>query len=173
MNSSVGAPACSWTTWESQSFSMIVRMGGGTPIVSFPASQTGPLPHGRGSVSCRIQRLSAGTGRPRAQPIATHTDSPTCSVVAGAPEGRKSAVTLPLARTDSMADSTADDSSFNPKLYSSMAATEPIAPSGLALFCPAMSGAEPWTGSYRPTHAPEGFFAPMDAEGSMPMEPAR
>ncbi len=53
-----------------------------------------------------------------------------------------------------------------------MAATEPMAPSGLALFCPAMSGAEPCTGSYNPTHAPDGFRSPIDAEGSMPIEPA-
>jgi hypothetical protein len=46
-----------------------------------------------------------------------------------------------------------------------MAATEPMAPSGLALFCPAMSGAEPCTGSYRPTHAPDGLRPPMRRRG--------
>src|ERR1700681_3556793 len=79
------------------------------------------------------------------QPIAAHTASPTCSVVAGAPEGRKSAVTFPLSSTASIAFSTAEASSFKPKLYSSMAPTEPMAPSGFALFCPAISGAEPCT----------------------------
>ncbi len=92
-----------------------------------------------------------------AQPIAAHTAWPTCSVVAGAPEGRRSAVTCPLVSTVSIARSTAAASSFNPKLYSSMAATEPMAPSGLALFCPAISGADPWTGSYSPTQAPDGL----------------
>jgi len=48
-----------------------------------------------------------------------------------------------------------------------MAATDPIAPSGLALFCPAMSGADPCTGSYKPAQAPEGFRSPIDADGSM------
>lgn len=38
---------------------------------------------------------------------------------------------------------------------------------GLALSCPAMSGAEPWHGSNTP--GPSGF--PMEAEGSMPREP--
>ena len=71
-----------------------------------------------------------------------------------------------------MARFTAAASSFKPKLYSSIAATEPIAPSGLALFCPAISGAEPCTGSYSPTQAPDGFRSPMEAEGSMPMDPA-
>src|SRR5271157_1347451 len=45
-----------------------------------------------------------------------------------------------------MAASTAAASSSKPKLQESMAATEPMAPSGLALFRPAMSGAEPSTG---------------------------
>ncbi|MNG27466.1 hypothetical protein D3C84_1125900 [compost metagenome] len=38
--------------------------------------------------------------------------------------------------------------------------------SGLAMPCPAMSGAEPWHGSYMPL-----LLASRDAEGSMPMEP--
>ena len=37
---------------------------------------------------------------------------------------------------------------------------------GFALFCPAMSGAEPWIGSYIPR-----LVAPRDADGSIPMEP--
>src|SRR5271157_2995061 len=45
-----------------------------------------------------------------------------------------------------MAASTAAASSSRPKLQESMAATEPMAPRGSALFCPAMSGAEPSTG---------------------------
>src|SRR5262249_2403454 len=67
----------------------------------------------------------------------------------------KSAVTLPEFKPAPPAPFTAAASSFSRKLYSSIAATEPIAPNGLALFCPAMSGAEPCTGSYKPTHAPE------------------
>ncbi|MNT50838.1 hypothetical protein D3C72_1877750 [compost metagenome] len=38
--------------------------------------------------------------------------------------------------------------------------------SGLARSLPAMSGAEPWLGSYRPL-----LFWSSDADGSMPMEP--
>ena len=86
------------------------------------------------------------------------TASPTSEVVAGDPLGFKSAVTRPEFKTDSTARFTAAASSFRPKLYSSIAATEPIAPNGLALFCPAISGAEPWTGSYSPTQAPDGFL---------------
>ena len=46
-----------------------------------------------------------------------------------------------------------------------MAADRMVA-SGLAMPWPAMSGAEPWLGSYRP--CPPAF---SEAEGSMPMEP--
>ncbi len=45
-------------------------------------------------------------------------------------------------------------------------ATERMVASGLATFCPAMSGAEPWMGSYMPLP-----LASREAEGSMPMEP--
>ena len=47
------------------------------------------------------------------------------------------------------------------------AAMELIAPSGFALFCPAMFGADPCTGSYNP------LLAPNDADGSIPIDPAR
>src|SRR5262249_6216121 len=98
---------------------------------------------------------------------ASATASPTSVVVAGLPLGLRSAVTRPDASTLPTASFTAAASFTSPKLYSSMAATLPIAPSGLALFWPAMSGAEPCTGSYRP------FFSPSEADGSMPIEPAR
>jgi len=44
-------------------------------------------------------------------------------------------------------------------------ATDRMVASGLAMFFPAMSGAEPWIGSYR------AFPSPRLADGSMPMEP--
>ena len=66
-----------------------------------------------------------------------------------------------------MALFTALASFISPKVYSSIAATLPMAPSGLALFWPAMSGADPCTGSYSP------FFSPSEADGSMPIDPAR
>ena len=75
--------------------------------------------------------------------------APTCSVVAGLPFGLRSAVTRPHAQH--LSDGRIHGGRlpvFKPKLYSSIAATEPMAPSGLALFWPAMSGAEPCTGSY-------------------------
>src|SRR5580692_10222426 len=55
---------------------------------------------------------------------------------------------------------------MSPKVYSSIAAADPIAPSGLALFWPAISGADPCTGSYNP------LDSPSEAEGSIPMDPA-
>ena len=45
-------------------------------------------------------------------------------------------------------------------------AAERMVPRGFARFCPAMSGAEPWMGSYMPRVPSE-----RDAEGIMPMEP--
>ncbi len=41
-----------------------------------------------------------------------------------------------------------------------------MAASGLATPVPAMSGAEPWTGSYSP-----GGRSPSEADGSIPIEP--
>src|ERR1039458_2369905 len=118
-------------------------------------------------------RPAAASGGPwiRLLHNASQIASPICDVEAGAPFGFRSAVTWPLFRTRSMAWFTAAASSSNPKLYSSIAATLPIAPSGFALFCPAMSGAEPCTGSYRPVKAPDGRRSPSEAEGSLPMEP--
>ena len=42
---------------------------------------------------------------------------------------------------------------------------------GLALPWPAMSGAEPWTGSYMALRRPDASGAPSEAEGNMPSEP--
>ena len=108
-----GAPGCSGTTWESQSFSMMVR---GLRI----------------RMNCRQLRKSAA-----------HTASPTCSVVAGVAGGPQ--VRGHVGRDSAPLPSRVHGGGFffSPKLYSSIAATEPIAPSGLALFWPAMSGAEP------------------------------
>src|SRR5579862_8875461 len=64
------------------------------------------------------------------------TASPTSDVVAGLPVGLRSTVTRPELSTASTAAFTAPASSFKPKLYSSMAATDPMAPNGFALFCP-------------------------------------
>ena len=52
------------------------------------------------------------------------------------------------------------------KARRSIIAADRIVASGLALPCPAMSGAEPWMGSNRP-----GLPVPREAEGSIPMEP--
>ena len=47
-------------------------------------------------------------------------------------------------------------------------AAERMVPVGLAMPLPAMSGAEPWMGSYRPS-----LPSPSEALGSRPSEPAR
>ena len=51
-------------------------------------------------------------------------------------------------------------------------AADRIVPIGLATSCPAMSGAEPWIGSYRPNVPCAVRRSPSDADGSMPSEPA-
>src|SRR3984893_2405481 len=93
---------------------------------------------------------------------AAQTASPTSLVVADGPVGFRSSVTRPLFNTCSIARFTALASSTKPKLYSSIGATDPIAPKGFALFCPAISGADPCTGSYRPTQTPLGRWLPIE-----------
>ena len=66
-----------------------------------------------------------------------------------------------------MADSTAAASSSISSEWRSISATEPNIASGLAVPLPAMSGAEPCTGSYSP-----GPPSPSEALGSRPIEPA-
>src|SRR5258707_5488599 len=80
---------------------------------------------------------------------ASLTAFPTSDVVAGAPFGFKSAVTVPASKTLPIAALTAAASAIRPKLYSSIAAALPMAPNGFALFWPAISGADPCTGSYK------------------------
>ena len=60
----------------------------------------------------------------------------------------------------------AASSSLSPREYFNSIPTERMVAMGLALFCPAMSGAEPWMGSYIPREVADRL-----AEGSMPMEP--
>src|SRR5205814_9037016 len=74
--------------------------------------------------------------------IASLTARSTSSVVAGLPFGFRSAVTWPDASTLPMAAFTAAASCIRQNVYSSIAATLPMAPSGFALFCPAISGAD-------------------------------
>ncbi|CAM5263158.1 hypothetical protein RLIN73S_01618 [Rhodanobacter lindaniclasticus] len=54
-----------------------------------------------------------------------------------------------------------------PNEWRSNRAAERIAPTGLATPLPAMSGAEPWIGSYKPA-----LPSPSDADGNSPSEPA-
>jgi hypothetical protein len=56
---------------------------------------------------------------------------------------------------------------LSPRLERSIIAMLKIVASGLAIPCPAMSGAEPWIGSYSPTEP----SSPSAADGSIPSEP--
>ena len=57
-------------------------------------------------------------------------------------------------------------SSARPKEYFSIIAADRMVPMGLALSCPAMSGALPWIGSYSPR-----VPSPKLEDGIMPMLP--
>ena len=59
----------------------------------------------------------------------------------------RSRVRRPSCSARSTADSTAAASASRPRPWRSSIATDPNMASGLAIPCPAMSGAEPWTGS--------------------------
>ena len=77
-----------------------------------------------------------------------------------------SAVRSPESSTASTAASTASASRAIPKEYRSIIAAERMVPIGLARSRPAMSGAEPWIGSYTPKESSRRL-----AEGIMPIEP--
>ena len=60
----------------------------------------------------------------------------------------------------------ASASSSKPKLYRNIMAEERIVAIGLAISFPAISGAEPWLGSYKPN-----LVSFKEALGSIPIEP--
>ncbi|MNL41005.1 hypothetical protein D3C87_1633900 [compost metagenome] len=77
-----------------------------------------------------------------------------------------SPVLQPAFKVAATASVTSLASACKPKLISNINATDKIDANGLALFCPAISCAEPWIGSKNPVPSP------IDAEASMPIEPA-
>eukprot|EP00952_Eustigmatos_sp_NYUAD-ZCMA_P010162 41832-Eustigmatos_ZCMA.PRE.1 len=77
-----------------------------------------------------------------------------------------SGVRRPCASTCFTAASMRSAASGWSRLKRSIMAADRIVASGLATPLPAMSGAEPCDGSYRPL-----LFASSDADGSMPIEP--
>ena len=114
---------------------------------------TGPLPHpGSGPVVSMSQTLAA-------------ISSPIWEVerTSGVPAAAASAR---AAMSASIAARTRSASSANP-MKSSMSATEEMVAVGSALPCPAMSGAEPCTGSNMEGYSREGFRLP-DALRPMP-----
>ncbi len=82
------------------------------------------------------------------------------------PSDQISAVLSPDVRTSCTARSTRAAASGCWREWRSIMATDKIVASGFATSLPAMSGALPWLGSYRPLP-----FASREAEGSMPIEP--
>src|SRR5204862_521054 len=78
----------------------------------------------------------------------------------------RSAVRAPAASAAAMAASTFCAASSLPSEWRSSIAAERIAAHGFALPVPAMSGAEPWIGSYMPLSP---LQARSEAEGSMPI----
>ena len=79
-----------------------------------------------------------------------------------------SGVAIPFARAAFIAPMTRSPASGNPRCSSIIAAHQ-ICPIGLAIPLPAMSGAEPWTGSNMEGYFCSGF---RFAEGAIPMLPA-
>ena len=73
---------------------------------------------------------------------------------------------MPALSVAPTARSIAAASSGNDSECRSRSAAERIVPMGLAMPRPAMSGAEPWIGSYRPR-----LPAPSEADGHRPSEP--
>lgn len=82
------------------------------------------------------------------------------------PGASMSLVRRPASSAAPTAASMAAASASRSKLYFNSMAADRMVPMGFALSCPAMSGAEPWIGSYRPR-----LPWPSDEEGIMPMEP--
>ncbi len=86
--------------------------------------------------------------------------------------GTRSAVRSPPASASATAASTALAAASWPSDQRSIIAEDRIVPSGLATSRPAMSGADPWMGSYRPWRPWAVDRVPSEAEGNMPSEPA-
>ena len=68
--------------------------------------------------------------------------------------------------------SIAEAASSRPSDIRSSMAAERMVPVGLATSLPAMSGADPWMGSYSPNVPCAVRRSPSDADGSIPSEPA-
>src|SRR5205823_987242 len=98
---------------------------------------------------------------------ASRTAIPTSRVLAADPFFARSAVSTPRSTAAETAPSTASASSCRPSERRNSIAAARIVPNGFATPFPAMSGAEPWIGSYRPR-----LPSPSDALGSMPIDPA-
>ena len=108
------------------------------------------------------------------RPVAIAWVSPSCrrvgsSLGAGRP---RSAVRNPSSSAALTAASIASAASARPSDQRRSIAADRIVPIGFALSWPAMSGAEPWIGSYSPNVPWAVRRSPSDADGSIPSEPA-
>ena len=104
-----------------------------------------------------------------AKPVVPTTTSPSSGFAGSA----RSAVRQPASSAAATAASTASAASARPSEVRSSIAADRIVPVGLAMSRPAMSGADPWIGSYSPNVPCSVRRSPSDADGSMPRLPAR
>src|SRR5438552_918225 len=110
----------------------------------------------------------------RSTTAAVITVVPTTRIPAPSPlAGTRSAVRRPSSFADRTAASTSSAAGASPSDQRRSIAVDRIVPSGLAASRPAMSGAEPWIGSYKPNRPCSVRRSPREAEGSMPRLPAR
>ena len=79
---------------------------------------------------------------------------------------------MPASRAPATAASIAIATSSRPSDQRASIAADRIVPTGFAIPRPAMSGAEPWIGSYMPNVPCSVFRSPSDADGSIPRLPA-
>src|SRR5439155_878437 len=115
-------------------------------------------------VANHLQTRSNLRTRPRMMCSMAAIALPTSAVVALPPMSR---VRGPSASTRSIARMIASPASLRPRC-SSIIAPDQICPIGFAMFLPAMSGAEPCTGSNTEGNLRSGLMLP---EGAMPMVP--
>mmetsp|Transcript_4277 Transcript_4277/g.11954 ORF Transcript_4277/g.11954 Transcript_4277/m.11954 type:complete len:245 (-) Transcript_4277:458-1192(-) len=126
-----------------------------------------PSPQSRTTCSLKILSYRVAGDSRRRSCRRMRTAFPTSRVVAARPPATAmSGVWMPASSTSRQAASTARASSSSPSECRRSIAADRTVPMGFATPCPAISGAEPWMGSYRPN--PDSL---SDAEGSRPSDP--
>ena len=126
---------------------------------------------GAGSVM-PVRRRRRRSRVPRRPPSRTPVVPTTTSPSAASAGSARSAVRQPSSSARATAASMASAASSRPSDVRSSIAADRIVPIGFAMSRPAMSGAEPWIGSYRPNVPWSVRRSPSDADGSTPRLPA-